>query len=531
MITNAATDQAKLVHALARALGSRGSAGAADVLETHISYVLLTGEHAYKIKKSVAFGFLDFTTLAARRHFCEQELRLNRRLAPALYLDVVPITGTVDTPRIGGDGAALEYAVEMREFPQGELASALLARGELGPADIDALAVRVADFHAAIDVAAAAGPFGTAEGVLRLARRNVEEIAPLITTDAERRLVESLRGWTEREHARRSDAFQRRREQGFVRECHGDLHLGNIARVDRELVIFDCIEFNDEMRWIDVMSEVAFTVMDLEDRGRADLAHRFLNAYLERTGDYVGLAVLPFYLTYRALVRAKVALLRAGQPGAGGSAALTEARGYLRRASKYAEPPRPALIITHGLSGSGKTTLSEALLERIGAVRVRSDVERKRIHGVDPHERSRAAVGGGLYAGAATDSTYDRLASLARAIVDGGRAAIVDAAFLQRSRRDAFRALAAELDVPFVILAFEAEEATLRERIAARVARGSDASDADLAVLTHQIATREPLGVDERAYAVVYDAEKPVEAARAPSAWVELADRLSRSRA
>ena len=521
-----AKEQAKLVEALARSIGARGGAATAHVLQTHISYVLLTGDYAYKIKKAVAFAFLDFTTLAARRFFCEQELRLNRRLAPQLYLDVVPITGSVDAPQLGGDGSALEYAVKMREFPQSALASVLLARGELVAADIDALAVEVAEFHSGIDVADAGGPFGTPDGILRLALRNFEEIEPLLAMDAERRDIERHREWTEREHARRREAFQRRREHGFVRECHGDLHLGNIARIDGELVVFDCIEFNEEMRWIDVMSEVAFTVMDLEDRGRADLARRFLNGYLERTGDYAGLAVLPFYLAYRALVRAKVALLRAAQGGAGAATAETEAHGYLRLASGYARPPRPALVVTCGLSGSGKTTLSGALLERIDAVRVRSDVERKRMHGVAPLERTGARVERGLYAAAATEAAYDRLRDVAREIVGAGRIAIVDASFLRHAQRDSFRALAAELGVPFVIVSFEAKEATLRRRVAERHARGTDVSDADVAVLEHQIATREPLTADERAHAAIYDAELPLEAARAPSAWTEVSRRL-----
>src|SRR6266516_4567782 len=291
--------QARLVAALAKPphFGARFGPDCEQVtvLETHISYVLLTGRYAYKLKKAVDFGFLDFTTLAARRHFCEEELRLNRRLAPALYLDVVPITGSVDAPIVGGDGIAIEYAVKMGEFPQDALASGLLTRGELVPADIDALAAMVAAFHGAIEVAAAGAGFGAPEGILQRAQDNCSALLPLLDDPAERA------------HAARRGAFLRRVEEGFVRECHGDLHLGNIARIDGELTIFDCIEFNPALRWIDVMSEVAFTVMDLEDRGRADLSHRFLNAYLERTGDYSGLAVLRFYLVYRALVRAKIA--------------------------------------------------------------------------------------------------------------------------------------------------------------------------------------------------------------------------------
>jgi len=509
--------------------GVLGGATPATKLETHISFVLLTGSHAYKIKKAVDFGFLDFTTLAARRFFCTEELRLNRRLAPELYLEVVQIGGGVDAPVVGDPGPALEYAVKMREFPQSALASGLLATGMLEPTDIDKLAAKVAAFHGSIAVAAPDGAFGAPDEILRLAQRNFEAFVPLPARSPERSELEELRAWTEREHARCQDALLRRRQQGFVRECHGDLHLNNIARIDFELVIFDGIEFNEAMRWIDVMSEIAFTVMDLEDRGRADLAHRFLNAYLERTGDHAGLAVLPFYLAYRALVRAKIAHLRAAQLGTGtaANAALAESRGYLRLARHYAEPRRPALIITCGLSGCGKTALSQALLETIGAVRVRSDVERKRLHGVAATARSEADIAQGLYSPAATEATYDRLRALARDILAAGSIAIVDATFLRQADRESFRMLARDLAVPFVILVFEAKEATLRERITRRRGEGVDASDADLAVLAHQIATREPLTTAERTYAVTYDAEAPLEAARTPTAWASLAARLA----
>jgi uncharacterized protein len=525
-------DQAKLVAALEQPARSGARFGLdcehVTVLETHISYVLLTGRCAYKVKKAVDFGFLDFTTLAARHHFCEEELRLNRRLAPALYLDVVPITGRVDAPVVGGEGIAIEYAVKMREFPQDALASRSLSRGELVPADIDALAAKVAEFHGAIEVAAAGAGFGAPEGILRRAQDNCNTLLPLLDDTAERGEIDALAAWTAREHAERRGAFLSRVEEGFVRECHGDLHLGNIARIDGELTIFDCIEFNPALRWIDVISEVAFTVMDLEDRGRADLGHRFLNAYLERTGDYGGLAVLRFYLVYRALVRAKIARLRTAQlaPGEERGASIAEYRGYVRLARKYAGAPQPAIVIAHGLSGSGKTTLSEALLEALGAVRVRSDVERKRLHGLDAREHGRNGVERGLYTSTATDATYRRLATLTREIVVAGYVAVVDAAFLKRAQRDLFRTLAAELRVAFVIVAFPASEATLRERVGRRAAAGSDASDADLAVLGYQLHTQEPLAPDEEPYVVWYDAEAPLENARAPEAWRAVRERI-----
>jgi aminoglycoside phosphotransferase family enzyme/predicted kinase len=521
-------DQARLVAALAHPAAFGPCCTRVERLETHISYVFLTGRYAYKIKKAVAFGFLDFTTLEARRRFCEEELRLNRRLAPTLYLDIVPITGSIDAPVIGGDGPALEYAVMMREFPQDALASQILARSELEPADIDALAVKVAAFHGAADAAAPGSAFGAPSEVLRVARQNFTQLRPLLATVEEHDEIDALSAWTEREHAARRAAFLRRRKEGFVRECHGDLHLNNIARIDGELTIFDCIEFNESMRWIDVMSEVAFTVMDLEDCRRADMAHRFLNAYLERTGDYAGLAVLRFYLVYRSLVRAKIARLRAAQleAGAASRALHAEYRGYVNLAQRYARPPRPALVITHGLSGCGKTTLSQALLETIGAVRIRSDVERRRMHGIGALERGRNGIDHGLYAPAATEATYRQLAALARHVVSSGLVAIIDATFLGRWQRDLFRDLATVLDVAFVIIDFAARDATLRGRIARRAAAATDASDADLAVLDHQLRMREPLAPEEQPFVIAYDAEAPLEWARQSDAWQAVRERI-----
>jgi hypothetical protein len=498
------------------------------VLETHISYVLLTGRYAYKIKKPVDLGFLDFTTLPARRHFCERELKLNRRLAPDLYLDVVTINGPVAAPSLGGDGPVLDYAVRMREFPQDALASRLLARGALGAHDIDALAATVAAFHAAIGVAPPEGDFGRPDVILRVALDNFAQIRPLTTDAVERDELDRLRDWTGREHAARATAFRGRLEHGFVRECHGDLHLGNIARIDGELTVFDCIEFNDTMRWIDVMSEVAFTVMDLQDRGRPDLAHRFLNAYLEITGDYPGLPVLRFYLVYRAMVRAKVARLRGAQVGSAAARTelLEEVRGYVNLAKVDARPPRPAIVITHGLSGCGKTTLTQSLLELTGAVRIRTDIERKRMHALGPRDRRPTGIASGLYAPAATDAAYRQAAEMARAVAAAGHVAIVDATFIKRRQRDRLREVASALQVPFVIVTFTAGEATLRDRVARRAREGRDASDADIAVLEHQLRESEPLTADEQACAVAWDAEAPLERARVPDAWQPVLDRV-----
>jgi aminoglycoside phosphotransferase family enzyme/predicted kinase len=470
------------------------------VLETHISWVLLTGTWAYKIKKPVNLGFLDFTTLESRRHFCEEELRLNRRLAPQIYEAVVEIRGTPDRPRVEGPGPVLEYAVKMREFAQEALASNMLARGALAPHHVDLLARSVAEFHAGAERAGDTSPFGAPDAVLQPALQNFEQLLPCLQQDADRAALQSLRDWTEREYAQRQNAFAARRREGHVRQCHGDLHLRNIAVLDGHPVAFDCIEFDDQLRWIDVMSEVAFLVMDFEDRGSCDLAWRLLNGYLEATGDYLGVGVLRFYLVYRALVRAKVHALRARQPGiehAERQRLGRIAREYLGLAARFSGRHGAALVITHGLSGSGKTSATQALLGRAGAVRVRSDIERKRLHGIPALARSNSGPGAGLYTKEATVATYQRLLLLARAILEAGYPAVVDAAFLKRGERDAFRALAASLRVPFLILAFDAPEATLRERVAQRLGSEADASEADLAVLERQLAGREPIAPDE----------------------------------
>jgi uncharacterized protein len=521
--------QARLVSSLRDAALSGAESGHVFLIETHISYVLLTGQFAYKIKKAVELGFLDFRSLAARHHYCEEELRLNRRLAPTLYLDVVEITGSVEAPVLGGAGPVIEYAVKMREFPQEALASRALVRGELSAAHIDTLAAKVATFHQTAFVAAAGGPHGNPDEVLCTALQNFVQIRRLEDPHTEVADLAALAAWTERQHAACAASMVRRRGEGFVRECHGDLHLGNIAFFERELTIFDCIEFSEKMRWIDVMSEVAFMVMDLRDRGRPDFAHRFLNDYIEITGDYDGLDVLRFYLVYRAMVRAKISRLRAEQLilGDAKTAALDEYRGYLAIAKHYAQPPRPAIIITHGLAGSGKSTLSQALLEMIGAVRIRTDVERKRIHGLPATARDRSAIDAGLYAREATRETYLRALQLARNATAAGWKVIVDAAFLMRWQRRLFRDLASELDIPFIVITLVAPDATLRERITRRLDDAHEASDATLAVLEHQLQTQEPLAPDELGYTLAYDAQAPLVKEQLEARWPGVFDRLA----
>lgn len=488
------------------------------LIETHISWVVLTGEYAYKIKKPVDMGFLDFSTLARRRQACDDEVRLNRRLAAEFYLGVVAITGSPESPRIsaprinsapidarpiGDQREAIEYAVKMRQFPLDATMDRLDERGELGVVQIDRLAARLARFHLAECARAPLdSPWGEPEMVARPVAENFQHLAERLGGPEERRLLAKLQSWSNAEHQRLTPLLRERKRNGFVRECHGDLHLGNLAWVDGRLVIFDCIEFNAALRWIDVISEVAFCYMDLLHRRHADLAMRFLNAWLEISGDYEGLALLRYYAVYRALVRAKVAVLRAGQSGGSAAAAnRAEVGACLLLAEQLAQNDAPQLWITHGLSGSGKTTLTQSLLQQQGMIRVRSDVERKRLAGLEASARSGGGIVQGLYAPEASRRTYEHLARLAGNVLDAGWPVVVDAACLARWQRDLFRELAQRRGVSFRILDIQADIATLRERVGRRAAKGMDASEADLRVLQHQIETAQPLEEDERSVA------------------------------
>jgi aminoglycoside phosphotransferase family enzyme/predicted kinase len=491
---------------------------AVSLLETHISWVFLTGAYAYKLKKPVALGFLDFSTLAARKHACEEEFRLNRRTAPDLYLEVVPVTGTAADPRLGGEGSAIDYAVKMREFPQDALLDRVAARGELALELMDDLAAEIAAFHAGVERAGPESEFGSPADVIAQARQNFAQLRELGPDADSAAALRRLADWTEREFAHRADRFAARRDAGFVRECHGDLHLRNLLLLEHRIVAFDCIEFNPHFRWIDVMSEAAFLVMDLVDHRLPAHAARFLDGYLEETGDYAGLALLRFYLVYRAMVRAKVAALRAHQLPPGSPVrerAEGELRDYLELAERFVALERRALILTRGLSGSGKTVFSGLLVEALGAIRVRSDVERKRLHGLAAQERTGAAVGGGIYGPDATRRTYERLLEIAGLVLDAGFPAVVDATFLLRADRNRFRALARARGATFAIAACEAPENVLRDRILARARAGGDASEATLGVLAKQRATAEPLGGEELTLGVRIDTARDRAALRA----------------
>jgi uncharacterized protein len=455
----------------------------AQVVETHISWVLLAAGVAYKVKKPVRLPFVDYSSLERRRHFCEEEVRLNRRLAPGLYLGVSRITGPADQPVIDGPGAPQEYAVRMRRFPAGALFSEQVQAGTLLPESVDRLAERLAQFHASA-ARSKATPDGKAPGGRDRALAALDGCRALLRPQEE----EALRAWIEAQALSLQSLWNDRQLQGCVRECHGDLHLANIISLPGDVAAFDCIEFDPALRWIDIVDDAAFALMDFAARGRPDLGWRFINGWLERTGEYEALPALRFSVVYRALVRAQVEHLRtAGSAGA---------RRYAATALAWSRPEAPHLTVTHGLPGSGKTFVSQQLLERQHAVRIRSDVERKRLFGAGALDDSRAA-GLDLYTGDADRRTYQRLFDMARIALQAGFPVVLDAAFLRHEERRQASALAHRLHVPFVIVACKAPLRVLRRRL---LQRRDDASEADVAVLEKLRAAAEPLRQEERIF-------------------------------
>jgi aminoglycoside phosphotransferase family enzyme/predicted kinase len=501
-------DQPTLIRSLLRPDSYDHPVEDIQLIETHISWVILTGAFAYKIKKPVNLGFLDFSTLEKRLFCCEEELRLNSRLAAEIYREVVSISGSPEQPVLRGSGEAIEYAIKMVQFPQQAQLDNMLANDELEPHHIDAIACLVAEFHRTTAVATHDSEYGNPQQVYYPVDENFSQIRQHRFSSTHRELLARLDHWSRATFASLTPVFEQRKRDGFIRECHGDMHLRNLVWFNNQALAFDCLEFNPALRWIDTMSEIAFLVMDLQDRSQPVLAQRLLNRYLEQCGDYPGTQVLRFYLVYRALVRAKVDAIRAGQDGISGiekREAEEELSAYLELARSYTLPVTPTLMITRGLSASGKSTLTQPLLESIGAIRIRSDIERKRLFGLQPGEASTAGIEQGIYSAEAGIKTYDQLRALSASVLKAGYSVIVDAAFLKYEQRQPFIQLADELQIAFVMLEFTATADTLRHRIRARV---DDVSDADLAVLEHQLATIKPLDDSELSLRIEIDTEK-----------------------
>ena len=497
------------------------SVGEIQVLETHISWILLTGPYAYKLRKPVQLGFVDFSTAALRRQDCLEEVRLNRRLAPDLYLGVRDVHGPPPQARFHGAGEVIDAAVQMRQFDQEALLNEVLKRQGLADSAIDALAKRLALFHDAAAVAPAGGSYGSAALVIAPALANLE-VLERCAAGAD---LGALRRWTETTADRLTPHFDQRLAEGQVREGHGDLHLGNMALVEGDIVVFDCLEFNADLRWIDPISDLAFLVMDLQQVGEPRLAIRLLNGWLSEGGDYTGLHLWRWYFTYRALVRAKVTALRLAQLNPRDPQDTSQESGlrqslsrYLDLAGQWGQPVRSpgalpqALFLCHGVSGSGKSHLARRLCDWTGSIQLRSDVERRRLFGrwgVPGGPRWPGESGADPYGSAVTDYLYhQRLPACVEAILAAGFSVVVDATFLKSSHRAVMAALARRWRVPLAILSCRVSPELARRRMDQREHQGGDPSEADGAILERQLENQDLFLDHERSRVVGIDMTK-----------------------
>jgi aminoglycoside phosphotransferase family enzyme/predicted kinase len=452
-----------------------------ETITTHASRLFMAGDRVYKLKRAVKFSYLDFSTAALRRRSCEEELRLNRRTAPQLYLDILPITRDAGGLKLGGGrgetaGEALDWVVVMQRFPQEALLSHLADARRLTPDLMRRLADRIAAFHRDAEVTPGFGGIAGVGQVIRINDENLRRDGPPAISVAE---AAALTAAARRAAADRAPLLERRRQAGKVRECHGDLHLRNICLIDGAPTLFDCIEFNRDLARIDVLYDLAFLLMDLIHRGDRSEAAIVFNRYLDVGDESDGIAAMPLFLALRAWVRAHVTATAAK----GGAADAAEARRYFDLARDFLQPRPPRIVAVGGLSGTGKSTIAAILAGRLApspARVLRSDVIRKRLFGAAPEQRLPAEA----YSGATTERVYARLEAEARSAVAAGCGVILDAVSARPAERAAFAALAARLKVPFAGIWLEAAPEILRQRIGARK---NDASDADLAVLEKQL--------------------------------------------
>ncbi len=489
-------DHAMLVRVLAKQLGAK-------VCETHISSVIVAHGHAWKIKKPLDLGFLDFSTLEKRRHYCHEEIRLNSRLAADVYQKVVAISGSADAPQLEGEGDAIEYAVQMREFPSESLLVndlQLLNRERMND-----LARQIVKFQKKITKAEPGSVPGSPESVLGPMVDNFSLLRTLVDHSQDLQRLDVLEKWTLERYRQLHQLLLQRQHDGFIGEGHGDLHLGNIVLEGERLIIFDGIEFSEEICWIDHVSEIAFLMMDLDRVGRTDLSQYLLNQWLIYSGDFEGLRLVRFYQLYRAMVRAKIAAIRLGQQLSDAEKldVMAAYREYLALAERYILPDDPMLIIASGPSGSGKSVAARRLVATMPAIQISSDIERKRLAGLSPLARTNSSHNGGIYTPQMSARTYQRLAELSEIVIDAGFTAVADATFLQQPYRRPFMELAQRLGVKYCILDIQVPVEELQRRVQERLQRGDDPAEADVDVLNRQLASIDGFSAEEQPHVVV----------------------------
>ncbi len=504
-----------LAEALSHPAAYPHATGSVEVIETHISWIFLIGSFAYKLKKPLNLGFLDFSTPEKRHFYCTEELRLNRRLCPGIYLSVVPVLRSAESvlvdaeETIGAEWEIVDYVVKMVRFERTMELDRMLSAKLLTEKHIDTLSTMIAGFHASLPPTESESGFGHPDNLIKPILHNFTSMESIATSEHEVGQLALLRNWSIREHQRLYPLFLQRKEGGFIRQCHGDMHTGNMVWWKEQIFIFDCIEFNEHLSIIDVISDLAFLFMDLVHGGEQELAWRLLNSYLAESGDFQALPLLNFYVVYRAMVRAKVTAIRYAQTNGQSQAEkiLEEHRSYIRLALDFTRKQSALLILAFGVSGSGKTVVARHIADKIPCIHLRSDIERKRIGGLKPLERS----DGSLYTAETGQQTYRRLLDLADLCIGEGIAVIVDATFLRESQRKLFIELAKTRKIPCRILRFSASEKVLVDRVQARYLRGNDASEADVAVLASQLESMEPLSTEEEALAINLNTEEAID--------------------
>lgn len=469
-----------------------------ELVETHVSWVMLVGDRAYKLKKPVSLGFLDFSTVEERRRACEAELVLNRRLAPDVYLSVEPVTRDAEgRPRVGGDGLPIDFVVRMRRLDERTRADARVESGTLGLADVDALAARVASFHAACRSDAETAAFGAPDAIRFNVEENFAQTGAWRAQAITAREAEEIAEWQRAFLAEHAARFEARAARGFVRDGHGDLRLEHVYFGEAGVTVIDCIEFADRFRFADTCADVAFLSMDLAWHGRTDLAERLLARYAMFANDYDLYGLVDFYEAYRAFVRGKIALIGANDASADAARrerALGEARRYLLLAlsADRAALLRPVVVAVGGIIASGKSTLADRVASHLGAPVVEADRTRKHMLGVLPTTRVSGGAWAGAYDLAFTERVYDEVLRRAECVLASGRPVVIDASFRTRAMRASARALAARHGVPLRFVECRVPIDTVRARLGRREREGG-VSDARLAILDDFLSKVEPV--------------------------------------